>query len=294
MFDDNPFEIAALKVKNPKCEEEIPCLICGGVSGWKHVASLPFFLFRRNAQVVKCVDCGVGRTFPAPVISIEYYESNDRNDVLFTERAAIYRYFAEELLSNLKKVSAKAGSLLDFGCGGGFIVEAASKLGYQAEGIEANSAMVEWCQSRGLSVHHKEIAQLVEEGRQYDVIVFSAVLEHLSDPYSVLVACKQLLKPSGTIVISQASYDGLLPRLFPWGWYGWQPLEHFWHFTPDASSRMCARCDMYPAHLMRGNLYHPWFRRGTFLELIGRNLAALIARIGLRVGKGDSFYLFVK
>lgn len=294
MFDDNRFKVTALMVKKPKCEEGMPCLVCGGVSGWKHVVSLPFLLFRRNAQIVKCLDCGVGRTFPAPDISVNYYVNNDRNDVLFTERAVIYRYFAEELLSNLMKVSDTTGSLLDFGCGGGFIVEAASRLGYQAEGVEANLAMVHWCQSRGLRVHQKEIAQLVEEGRKYDVIVFSAVLEHLSDPYSVLVACKQLLVPSGIIVISQASYDGLLPRLFPWGWYGWRPLEHFWHFTPYSSTLMCARCDMYPAHLIRGNLHHPWFRQGTFLELIGRNFAALIARIGLRIGKGDSFYLFVK
>jgi SAM-dependent methyltransferase len=270
------------------------CVVCGKTAGWKLVTTLPTFLFYRHAEILRCNNCGVGRTIPAPDTTIEYYENNIRNDELFIKRSGIYKCFAEELLKHLIDISPAGGKLLDFGCGGGFIIEAAGRMGYRAEGIEANVAMVDWCQSRGLKVSNKDIDQLVAEDGKYDVVIFSAVLEHILDPYSVLVSCKRLLSPSGILVISQASYDGLLPRILPWGWYGWQPLEHYWHFTPQSLCMLLQRCGLCPIELIRNSLYHPWFKRGTILELAGRNLAALIARIGLKMGMGDNFYYFFK
>ena len=266
------------------------CVVCGVASGWKRLTTLPTFLFHRRAEILRCKHCGVGRTLPAPDISVAYYENNVRNDELFIQRSAIYRRFADELLSHLQQLSPVGDKLLDFGCGGGFIVEAAARLGYIAEGVEANMAMVDWCQSRALNVSNKTLDQMLAENTRYDVIIFSAVLEHLPDPYAVLISYKRLLAPSGIIVISQASYDGLLPRVFPWGWYGWQPLEHYWHFIPRSICMMAGRAGLRPIKLMRGSLHHPWFSHGTLLELAGRNLAALLARIGLKMGSGDNFY----
>lgn len=281
-------------MKNTEMNTNQQCDVCGAQAGWKRITMLPRFLFGQSALVLGCKHCGVGRTLPSPATSLTFYENNKRNDDLFIQRENIYRHFAEELLGQLEKPANKKGNLLDFGCGGGYVVEAADRQGYAAEGIEANLAMVDWCRARGLDVSNRSIDELSAAGKQYDVIVFSAVLEHLADPCNILEMCKRVLKPNGSVVISQASYDGLLPRLFPWGWYGWQPREHFWHFTPLSIRNMCQRSGLYPVKLVRSSLHHPWFMKGSVLDLVGRNLAALLARIGQKFGKGDSVYYVFK
>jgi len=243
---------------------------------------------------MQCSNCTVGRTLPAPEAGLEYYKDNARNDDLFTHRAPIYKKFAEEILTHLDILHSSKGRLLDFGCGGGFVVEAAMQHGYYAQGIEPNLAMCSWCAERGLDVTSKNIDQLASENAPYDVIIFSSVLEHLENPFETLQSCLRILAPGGVIVIAQASYAGLLPRLFPWGWYGWQPKEHFWHFSPTSLRKLCQRCNLQEIALIRGSLHHPWFVKGNLDVLIGRNLAALLARLGNAWGMGDNNYLLAK
>ena len=282
-----------LNNKKVLSEEVISCQICGESAGWRSVIHLPKFLFKHEAHILSCRDCTVGRTDPPPSTSIEYYEHNDRNDKLFTERANLYKSFSVDFLMKLDRKTPNGIRLLDFGCGGGFMVEAAKEMGFDAYGIEANMAMVQWCQERGLDVQSKSIEALSGAGERYDIIIFSAVLEHIEDPLSILVQCKKLLLPDGIMAISQAAYDGLLPKVFPWGWYGWQPQEHFWHFNKRSLQRMTSRAGLEVQRSIRNNLHHPWFKKGSILELVGRNIAALIARVGLAINRGDNIIFIV-
>ncbi|MDD3884419.1 MAG: class I SAM-dependent methyltransferase [Gallionella sp.] len=270
------------------------CPICGTASSWRQVVALPSALFGRSAKILQCANCKVGRTLPPPEAGREYYEDNARNDELFTQRATIYKKFAEEILTHLDGLRFRKGKLLDFGCGGGFVLEVALQHGYDAEGIELNLEMCSWCVERGLKVTSKNIDQLVSENALYDVIIFSSVLEHLEDPIAMLESCMRILAPDGVVVIAQANFEGLLPRLFPWGWYGWQPKEHFWHFSPVSLRCLCQRCNLQEIELIQGSLHHPWFTRGSPAVLVGRNFAALLARLGGKVGMGDNNYLLAK
>lgn len=272
------------------------CVSCGTQTEWVRRSRLPAVLFGIDAHVLRCRDCGIGRTVPEPALSGSHYEENERYETTFTARADRYRGFARHLLRSLDGLVDPDGRrLLDVGCGGGFLVEAARERGYRAEGIEANDAVVAWCRSRGLDVRAGDVDLLDRYGgAPYDVIVLSAILEHLKSPDGLLDACRRLLAPEGLILVSQASFDGLLPRLLPWGWYGWQPREHFWHFTPASLARLAARAGLQPVRVVQGSLHHPWFTRGTPKELIGRNLAAIVGRIGDRAGLGDSFDAILK
>lgn len=269
------------------------CICCGQETDWGHVARLPGFLFGCDARISKCQTCGLGKTSPAPLADSKYYMENDRYEDLFVKKADIYKKFAYDLLGCLVEAPYLGGErLLDIGCGGGFLVEAANNLGFAAEGIDANSAVVAWARARGLNIHEGDIAGLSSSSK-FDVVVLSAVLEHVPYPEELLGRVKSLLRPHGRILISQASYDGLLPRLFPWGWYGWQPAEHYWHFTPHAMEQLVLRAGMSVKHWNRNSLYHPWFLKGSLKELVGRNVAAMLSRTGNRLSMGDSFCMVV-
>lgn len=268
------------------------CIYCGYKGAWQKARELPAFLFGRSFTVLRCPRCGIGRTWPVPKLEKTYYSENEDYGVLFKQKQDLYIRFAQKLLSALvDRMDIVGKRLLDIGCGGGFVVESAGKMGFIAEGIETNRGMVAWCQERGLNVREADVVQM--EGLvadKYDVIVLSAVLEHLENPVFLLEQIKAgLLKADGLVLISQASYDGMLPVLFPWGWYGWQPQEHFWHFTPVSFRRLADKAGFEVVHLTRSTLYHPWVLKGSVREIAGRNLAAIIGRMGVLLGHGDNF-----
>lgn len=273
---------------------ELICICCGGQE-WKKVCHLPSIFFKVSADILRCKFCGCGVTWPIPFISSMHYEKNGQYVQLFAMKEKLYLSFAHQLLSALDGIVDPAGkTLLDVGCGGGFMVRAAKEKGFRAQGIEANEELVEWARTKGLDVVRGDVRQLREENKRYDVIVLSAILEHLEHPQLLLESCKEILSDNGLILVSQASYDGLLPVTFPWGWYGWQPKEHYWHFTPNAFEKFSASRGFVKVLNRRGSLYHTFFIRGGVQVLVGRNLATILARVGQMFKKGDSFDMVLK
>lgn len=266
------------------------CPFCGAKGEFKKAFNLPSFLFGVSASIRECSVCGLGITDPPPSTA-NFYEDNERYEELFASRAALYQGFARDLLHNLSGFIDPSGKrLLDIGCGGGFVVEEAAKKGFISEGIEANGAVVEWCRKRGLNVRQGDVRKISKDNK-YDVIVLSAVLEHLPAPEKMLKVCMSILKPGGLILVSQAVYDGLLPRVFPWGWYGWQPREHYWHFKKSTLEQFFKKMGLRILCTRSCSLYHPWFIKGSLKDITGRNLAAAIARAGRLAGMNDGFHL---
>lgn len=273
-------------------ECECPC--CGGCE-WEHANQLPAFIFGVSAEIIVCHSCGCGATWPSPSLRENYYQENQGYSELFTQNAALYNIFAKGLLKSLDGIIDPLGkTMLDIGCGGGFLVQAATDIGMIAEGVEANAEMVGWGKSRGLNVSQLSVEQLKVSGKRFDVIVLSAILEHLKNPHDLLLSCKDILRDGGVVLVSQASFDGLLPRLFAWGWYGWQPQEHFWHFTPKSFNKLAEKSGYRTQKLVRGSLYHQWFGKGGIKVLLGRNTATLLAKLGAMLNRGDSFNAVLK
>lgn len=269
------------------------CICCRREGGWANVTTLPPFLFGVPAKIVRCSNCGLGKTLPSPSPGSAYYQHEGRYVELFANRSNVYRDHADQLLAVLDDLLDPASNrLLDLGCGGGFLVEAARARGYLSQGIEANHELVQWCRNRGLDVRFGDVTNLQpREVGQHDVVVLSSMLEHVPRPDLLLRAAGELLHSGGLIVLSQATYDGLLPQLFPWSWYGWQPREHYWHFTPGSLGCLADRLGFRAIRVTRISLHHPWFVVANPLVFVGRNLAAYLARIGTVRGRGDSFYM---
>ena len=264
--------------------------ICCGKNDWRLKHRLPAFLFGKTAKIFVCRVCGLGRTDPAPTTNSEYYEKNEKYDSLFMKNKNLYMKFAHDLLSLIgTRMIYAEKRLLDVGCGGGFLVEAAIENGFNATGIEYNQDIVSWAKKRGVPVEQGDLKSKLKDSDKYDVVVLSAILEHMSDPASLLTDCKKILNPGGIILVSQASFDGLLPRLFSWGWYALQPREHYWHFTPKSLNKLTDVCNLQMLQLQRNTLYHHYYTSGGVKNIVGRNLATILARLGNMFQRGDSF-----
>lgn len=92
----------------------------------------------------------------------------------------------------------KGKTLLDIGCGSGFYMYHAAKLGYECTGIEFNK---EFCKilsdKTGLNITTIDTI----ENRKFDVIHLGHFLEHLPDPYNYLNFIKKFTHKNTIVVI---------------------------------------------------------------------------------------------
>jgi methionine biosynthesis protein MetW len=94
--------------------------------------------------------------------------------------------------------------VLDVGCGTGSMSKLLADLrGVQLVGIEPDLARAEKARERGLEVRHGLLDEsALHDLGLFDVVVFADVLEHLSDPWSVLNFAQRMLAPSGMVIAS--------------------------------------------------------------------------------------------
>jgi 2-polyprenyl-3-methyl-5-hydroxy-6-metoxy-1,4-benzoquinol methylase len=146
-----------------------------------------------------------------------YYEERYYQDEIRTHRAS---YSEQELQYRHNKCAQKAmlaerhwqhakpvnPTLLDIGAGEGFVMNYFAQVGYAVVGIDYSQ--------QGCKNHHPHllnqlrtgdieevIAQVVQEGATFDLVVLDNVLEHLLDAGWVLSHIAALLNPGGLLII---------------------------------------------------------------------------------------------
>jgi 2-polyprenyl-3-methyl-5-hydroxy-6-metoxy-1,4-benzoquinol methylase len=125
--------------------------------------------------------------------------------------------------------------ILDVGCNVGNLVEAASRLGANAEGIDLDPIAIKQGRAQGRNVHARPVA---DQPGSWDGIVVNHVLEHIVDLRGFLRHLDRLTAPGGVVMINVPCHRGMVPRLMGDHWFAWAPDEHVWHFTPETLLRV--------------------------------------------------------
>src|ERR1044072_3602234 len=104
-------------------------------------------------------------------------------------------------------------SICDLGCGNGHITGRLAALGYRVTGVDASASGIQIAQRAypGVEFVHALIARDLSLG-QFDLVISSDVIEHLSRPSDVLEAAASQLKPRGQILLG-TPYHGYLKNL---------------------------------------------------------------------------------
>ena len=97
--------------------------------------------------------------------------------------------------------------VLDVGCGSGALSEAIRNRGYEVWGVEENEGAAARAAARidrvlRLNLHEFEAVRTAVGERQFDYLVFSDVLEHVYDPFTVLGEYLRLVKEGGRVIVS--------------------------------------------------------------------------------------------
>lgn len=193
---------------------------------------------------------------PTPEALSDYYAQT-----YFQSEASGYRktYSGEELEVIALRIAQRAGqarmllnydqpgSLLDVGCGEGFVLKFFEQIGWQVQGIDYSRAGVQ--QINPEYVDHVEQGDVFEllEARvaakdQHDLVWLGNVLEHVLDPVSLLYSLRRLVAPGGLLVVTvpndgtayheQLYATGAIPDRF------WIAMpDHMSYFTADSLRR---------------------------------------------------------
>jgi 2-polyprenyl-3-methyl-5-hydroxy-6-metoxy-1,4-benzoquinol methylase len=113
----------------------------------------------------------------------------------------------EGIVRELRRLLPETGRALDVGCGRGQLGQAARALGWEVWGVEQNEQACATAEKRlnGLvraDLTDHDAVRRTLQGRSFDAVILSDVLEHLYDPGDVLRRYLEWLKPGGRVLIS--------------------------------------------------------------------------------------------
>jgi 2-polyprenyl-3-methyl-5-hydroxy-6-metoxy-1,4-benzoquinol methylase len=118
------------------------------------------------------------------------------------------------IIDVLKQNTRPNALILDVGCGNGIISRGVGAEGFDVYGIDVSDKAIEKARSTNTLPNVRfdviNAEQLVADGKTYDAVICSEVLEHLHDPGSLLRVLYQSLKPEGKLIVTVP--NGMGPR----------------------------------------------------------------------------------
>jgi SAM-dependent methyltransferase len=142
-------------------------------------------------------------------------------------------------LAKLKALTDGGRTLLDVGCGAGYLVERAALGGWEASGVEIGDWALAAAARRGVkNLFVGELKDLGFADEHFDVVYCAQVLEHLKQPMELLKEVKRILRPGGVFYADLPNYRTLSILAGRDDWYMNYPPQHLNYFTP-ATLRRC-------------------------------------------------------
>ena len=120
------------------------------------------------------------------------------------------------ILSTMREAlqSLKARTVVDIGCGTGFVTAALERAGMQTCGLEAHIGGLRIARTRVCGPLLCETAMRIPFSSQFDAAMLCDVIEHTPDDVAVLRAATAAVRPGGIVVVTVPAHQWL-----------WSPLD---------------------------------------------------------------------
>ena len=168
-------------------------------------------------ELFECHGCGFKFFDPKFSGNEAFYKQIEREGYYCPSRPEFDRTAALAKERGMRRV-------LDVGCGSGFFLDLAREAGCDTSGLEFNTAAAEKARAKGHRIFSRLLNELSQEetGGGFDLITLFQVLEHVSQPVTVMKDAAKFLNPGGIIVVAVPGSEGA-NRLCPWSPYDWPP-----------------------------------------------------------------------
>jgi 2-polyprenyl-3-methyl-5-hydroxy-6-metoxy-1,4-benzoquinol methylase len=181
--------------------------------------------------------------------------------------------------------------MLDLGCGVGDAMIRAEARGWKVHGQDISlNACRAANEVLGLTAFCGTPRDLLDQGRQFELVTAFHLLEHLPDPRSFTRLIRRLVVDGGYLGIAVPNYDSYTVRHTTYA--QWLPPFHINYFTTSSLSHLLSACSFRVecSHVRLfswGSIEGPKYKRYAFLPYLMAN--SLIGRL-----KGDIIALVAK
>jgi 2-polyprenyl-3-methyl-5-hydroxy-6-metoxy-1,4-benzoquinol methylase len=167
--------------------------------------------------------CEIGRFYP----TVYYGKDNVRFNPLLERLTQLFRLQRARVVRH----RVKAGTVLDVGCGRGFMLSHLKSLGFKAHGMELSDTAAWHARNvLGIEVETGDFLNSHHQKDTYNAVIFWHSLEHLPSPIEALGRAQELLKKGGLLVVAVPNFDSLQARLFGRHWFHLDIPRHYFHF----------------------------------------------------------------
>jgi SAM-dependent methyltransferase len=212
---------------------------------------IEYFTSDRRFEYRHCDSCNI--LFVSPMLADRLPEIYPSNYYSFVAGGAnivqkIKHLLDRQWMSGLtRQIQGKALSVLDVGGGNGSLldlVKASDPRVTFTQVVDIDAGAADVARAAG---HHYALTPFehFETDRRYDLILMLNMIEHVAQPDRMLTKAKELLSPSGVIVIKTPNFDALDARIFRHrSWAGFHAPRHFVLFTKDSFLAMARACGL--------------------------------------------------
>jgi 2-polyprenyl-3-methyl-5-hydroxy-6-metoxy-1,4-benzoquinol methylase len=195
-------------------------------------------------DIVKCQECEL--IYISEILEEKFYEdtySSEKYAAVVAELGFESHHYRKERFG-MERVSKLAEywsavenpSFLDVGCSTGFVVDAATDLGWDARGIDLNAHAVEY----GVKNHNLQLSSENFFGIEdcFDFIGMYDVLEHVANPAAFLHNASDRLNDNGCIHIYVPNWNSASRYVLKSNSHFIWPSHHLTYFTPNTLCKM--------------------------------------------------------
>ncbi len=205
------------------------CISCG--------KKLRYFGRSERWNILQCKTCGLGVTQGNGEFT--QYTTYHRDPVYASEQEQFRNIFEKRvaILTKFKRISRA----LEVGSSVGTFLSLLQTRGWEVRGVEPSKAAAQAAQKGGIPTTIDTFEETNLPEATFDVVIFNHVLEHMSDPFTVLRKAHKVLRKEGLVFIDAPNFGGLSARILGSRWQYILPREHRWHFTPQALSLLLGK-----------------------------------------------------
>lgn len=206
-------------------------------------SSLEFMFEANHCRIAKCPKCGFVQMIDEDETPEYEYNKGYFINNKYKDESALEKEHARR--KNLVKKYLQGGTLLDYGCASGEFVQYVSDI-YKAEGCDISQDAIEIAKKKYKELHDRFwcITELEKKDQKYDAVCLWDAIEHISDPYDIMLKLKGLVKNDGCIFISTPNIGALFARILKSRWPFMTPPEHLCFFSKGSMYQLANLLDM--------------------------------------------------
>ena len=215
------------------------CPVCENKQFDNHMICDDHSVTGESFALVKCRNCKLVFTNPRPEKSnlFNYYKSaqyishtDQANSLIHLLYKIIRTYTLKKKIALIRKINTAKGSILDYGCGTGNFVKAATDAGWQVFGYEPDKDARRVATSKNKSVILESLKKIPEN---LDVITAWHVLEHVADLKTTIMALKKKVKTGGHLFIAVPNHHSYDAEHYQENWAAYDVPRHLYHFNKN-------------------------------------------------------------